>query len=465
MRMSQLVPPKFGGNLPVRTAGTIRPGIRRLTNKGRENPQAVKIYQEGVASNESFRQIEERVFKATGGKFLTPSNPAYFTVRPADFEVPEMAEKILNNYGVSETIESVTTRVVKRLPISLVSDDIEGNFDVSYKCFTGSGLKYWADIATESDEKANGIAAGTRICRKFEEVPKSDSGKTLRMPAGRPVGFRGLCEPTKCPQYQSGECSMRGKLYFHVPGINVSAPLEMPIGSKTFCVEADETLAKMREATGGNLTRFEQPVFFLTKQERMVASLDDDGKPVQRKQNIVVLEAMVDIPKLRLVRNQPLDTLRADQSAVFLGQVAPTEVALAESNSVPEEVQNAEHTLPRLMTSIPDAIDEPNGPIPQAQRKSNPLQQSVGEAARVAGFENTDRIKLYAVQLFGTGWVKNESALTALATHLNEIASWRNALLLQLKKSGLTLDQMMQDDPEPPFWDFDQVEIQKRLNP
>ena len=47
------------GPARISTAGKIRAGIKVLTRKAAEHPQAKEIYEQGVAAGQSFEQIEQ----------------------------------------------------------------------------------------------------------------------------------------------------------------------------------------------------------------------------------------------------------------------------------------------------------------------------------------------------------------------------------------------------------------------
>ena len=491
MRMSQLVPSKFDDTHPVRVAGTIRPGIRRLTAAGRENPKAVAIYRDGVARGESFKVIADAIEKATGKTMTTPTNVPYFTVREGDFLVKEIARKILDQYGENETIEGVVTRVVKRLPVQMYGDTVEECLDYQYKTFGASGLQFWSAEASEDDvATVKGIRVGDRVCKKLAEMPKRADGKAVRAPGGREPEVRGLCRPTTCPEYQSGKCRMRGKLFFYVPGSGVSAPIAMPISSTTFGIEAEDTLERIRRDTGGNLTRFATPVFFLAKEKREIGMLDEDGKPKRVTQFITVLEAMVDVPMLRMQRFD-VNPGAANSAAVALGAL-PRSVtdsahgAAQQALSAPEssddigvagEPASPAQTLatipPATATSAvpsvdglassddsearPPSISEP--PKSQGQK----LQAEVARLAKASGMTEIHRFTTWAKATIGGDWQKSVDGLTTAIERLTAIAEPRAALVAALTEKGMTIEQWLVDDPDPPFWDFTPDGITERL--
>ena len=85
----------------IPTGGKIRAGIKVLTRKAAEQPKARAIYDQGVASGQSFEQIERAIAEALPDLKtpLVPRNVPWFTVRAQDFPNPEIAEQILEAHG------------------------------------------------------------------------------------------------------------------------------------------------------------------------------------------------------------------------------------------------------------------------------------------------------------------------------------------------------------------------------
>ena len=95
--------PTLLGQGPARipTGGKIRAGIKVLTRKAAEQPQAQRIYDEGVEAGQSFDQIERAIVGALPQlkSPLIPRNVPWFTVRAQDFPNPEIPKQILEAYG------------------------------------------------------------------------------------------------------------------------------------------------------------------------------------------------------------------------------------------------------------------------------------------------------------------------------------------------------------------------------
>jgi hypothetical protein len=95
--------PTIIGQAPARfpIGGKIRAGIKALTQAAARHPQALLIYEARVKAGKAFEEIETETTRAAPDlKYpLVPKNVPYFTVRRADFAMPEVADLILEKFG------------------------------------------------------------------------------------------------------------------------------------------------------------------------------------------------------------------------------------------------------------------------------------------------------------------------------------------------------------------------------
>lgn len=293
-----------------KVSGKIRPGIMILTNKAKENPAVVKMYDEGVASQLSFEQIADRLEKAFGNKHLMrPVNVPYFTVRSIDFAMPEIANFILQKYG-EDRGEGVK---LYRFPIVFGSDNLSEILDFKFQHHTASGMQHWS-----SDDQ------GARVCKTFKAIPIV-AGKAVRQVGGREVINRNnefyRCQPSECNEFQTGQCKLRGRMLFYVPGIPGGGMYEIPTGSKNFGFESEKILRDVLQATGGRLRGFgtDKPVFWLTKKlKKGLPMIDyaDNGKAKKTDQWVIEIEADIDMGNL--IERRANLTLAGSQSAALL---------------------------------------------------------------------------------------------------------------------------------------------------
>lgn len=269
------------------TAGKIRPGIKVLTATAAKNPQAQAIYKAGMAAGKPFGAMEAEIRAACDVKWpLTPKNTAYFTVRPCDFAVPEMAARIMDLYA-EDRGEGLH---LYRLPVMFAIDSWQAVLPHALKAWSRSELLYWSEYGP--NEK--------RYCKQFAAVPIDPKSKRAhRSFGGRRTTLRaeneGVCDPDKCAEYQAGACKLNGALIFYVPGITGAGAIELPMSS-FYALQGMRQQLELMLYMRGRLRGFE---FLLTKQQKEVSMIDlETGKPKRVKQWISVLEAPIDVTKL-----------------------------------------------------------------------------------------------------------------------------------------------------------------------
>jgi len=372
---------------------------------------------------------------------MRPVNVGYFTVRRQDFGMPEIADLLMEKYGEDRG----EGKKLYRFPITFASDDLSQVLDFKFQYFTGSGLKFWSD---EDGDR--------RVCKTYAPVKINPTTKKAeRMPGGRGIEIRGECKPDDCPDFQCGNCKMRGRLLFYVPGIPGTGMFEVPTGSKNFGFGSEQTLQEVRNLTGGKLRGLNggKPVFWLTKKfERDLPMIGDDGKPTRTDQWLIEITADIDMS--RMSENQLLLASPASAQAsadALTGTLLPANVVpIHEVSVAPSAVVNTE----AVDTTTQQASD-----VPSHQVESTPLAEVVVEqppaASTVASQENTalvasvgqtpeqkrevtqkrkdigaklelfgitpEQFKTYADSAFGDGWSRDMIQLTRADKELTEV--------------------------------------------
>jgi hypothetical protein len=269
------------GPARISTAGKIRAGIKVLTRKAAEHPQAKEIYEQGVAAGQSFEQIEQALGAALPNLRapLVPKNVAWFTVRAQDFPNPEMARHILDACGEDR---GAGVKRLYRFPVVFPSDIWQVVMPHELVAWGASEKKFWSEYAD------NGQA---RHCKCYAPATSNDSGKrVIRVFGGRKTTLRsengGLCEPESCGEYQQRQCNLSGRFIFFIPGIKSISAFELHTNSfyaMQGAIQKFETIAFMR---GGRISGFlddHQTPFYITKKLRDVAHVDENGRvTVQR---------------------------------------------------------------------------------------------------------------------------------------------------------------------------------------
>lgn len=300
-------------SIPV--GGKVRPGIKVLTSNAANNQEAKRIYDEGVAAGQKWGAIEKAIMQKCGlqKQPLTPRNTQYFSVFRDDFTNPAMADRMLELYG--EPLDGKTRLL--RFPVIFPTDSWQANLPHALQCFTASELKYWSDYDAD----------GTRRC--FTRLAASVNGQNRR--ATRTFGGRqkvlrpdnqGICDPEKCPQYQSSSCNLKGNLLFFVPGITGSGAISLPLTSFYGMEQARKTMAMVAFLRGGRIsgTHDGQPIFYITKTQQSVSMLDrETGAPKKVSHWIVTLEADIDMLQVfKAAESRLLNSAAAADAALAL---------------------------------------------------------------------------------------------------------------------------------------------------
>jgi len=420
--------------LAPRVSGKIRPGIMVLTKNGQGNKKALEMYQSGVAEGRSFEDINDMICKECGTGLMRPINTPYFTVRGADFAMPEIAHLLMSRYG--EVREDGVQRLY-RFPIVFGSDELARIMDFRFQCFTASGLKYWS---AESDDGKE------RLCRTFAPIKMNETSKrAVRMPAGRDVICRedngGICEPRGCSEFQTGQCKMRGRLLFYIPGIPGASLIEVPTGSKNFGFESEARLKELLAIAGTLPTLVDgKPVLWLAKRlHRDIPMIDyDKGRTTRTDQWIIEIEADIDMSRVRAAQSPLRLTAEAEASAAVLtGTTGP--------KALPQTIEKPRSRTPGGTTAPASNSSEHTGdaeakPAKGAAQVLSPairqLRRQVNDALQAMGID-AQRFAARATQKWGEGWSKDQPNLKAALEVLNTLEPSLSAVKTSLAGLGL----------------------------
>lgn len=280
----------------IPTAGKIRPGIKVLTAAAAKNPKAVEAYTAGVAAGKPFNVVEQDIKRACGMKDddrspLTPKNVPYFTVRPGDFTMPEMAARLLELYGEDRG----EGRHLYRFPAVFPVDSWQVVLPHALKAWSRAGLQFWSEYGSD----------GRRYCKTHQAVPMDEKSKRARRVfGGRPVVLRdwnnGLCDPEQCPEYQKSVCKLSGELLFYVPGLPGTSALTLPMTS-FYAMQGIRQQLELMTYIRGRIsgTNNGEPMFAIAKRLEEVSMIDPEtGLSKRVKQWITVLEGRADMTRL-----------------------------------------------------------------------------------------------------------------------------------------------------------------------
>lgn len=336
-------PPTLLGQGPARipTGGRIRAGIKVLTRKAAEQPQAQRLYDEGVEAGQSFDQIERAIVSALPQlkSPLVPRNVPWFTVRAQDFPNPETARQILEAHG-EDRGEGLH---LYRFPVVFPSDSWQTVMPHELAAWGAQDKRYWSQYSPDGR---------VRHCMCHAPVPMDTGGRrAIRIFGGRKTVARkdngGICEPETCADYQQRRCNLTGRFVFFIPGIRSISAFELPTTSfyaMNAAIQKFETIGFLR---GGRISGFldrERTPFYLTKRLMDVAHIDELGLPTRVSQWIIELEAPVDVTALLRDRE---DEETAIAHAQLASQLLEGEPALdAQDRPIPVDVVPVERTPP-----------------------------------------------------------------------------------------------------------------------
>ncbi|MET3135198.1 hypothetical protein AAKU55_005506 [Oxalobacteraceae bacterium GrIS 1.11] len=453
---SGAVPPTLLGQGPARiaTGGKIRAGIKVLTKKAAENPQAQEIYDRGVAAGQSFEQIERSIGEALPNLKtpLVPRNVAWFTVRGQDFPNPAIASQILDAYG-EERDDGV--RRLYRFPVVFPSDMWQAVMPHELVAWGASEKKFWSEYAPDGR---------VRYCKCYAPAPMGDTGRrVVRVFGGRKTTLRsengGLCDPESCAEYQQRQCNLSGRFIFFVPGIKSISAFELHTNSfyaMNAAIQKFETIAFMR---GGRISGFldnKRTPFYLTKKLMEVAHIDEAGRAVRVRQWIIELEAPIDVTALlRAHDDEETAIVNAQSASRILEGPADAGSLYASQAQNPFDLP-AMHAWTDAGKDSGGATDdgrEPARPVAAGvetraleerqagastpgMHGAGPSQEQVIEIASSYGIDAA-RFEQYADRRWGRGWKLNAGgrrrALEELERHRDDPQGYLDKIESELK--------------------------------
>lgn len=403
--------PTILGQGPIRipTAGKIRAGIKVLTRKAAQHPEAKAIYDKGLADGVSFDEMERAITAAVPALTapLMPRNVPWFTVRESDFANPELARQIMEAYGEDRG----EGRYLYRFPVIFPSDHWQTVMPHELAAWGVSDKRYWSQYSPDGK---------VRRCVHYAPVPVDDTGRrTVRIFGGRKVVPRdargGLCEPESCPEYQLRECNLTGRFVFFIPRVRALSAFELQTTSFYAMNAAVQKFQAVAFLRGGRISGFldrQHTPFFITKKLMEVLRIDERGQPVRTPQWIIELDAPVDVAAL----------LREHEDA----ESALTQAPLA--------INALESTLSSPVAAAVTATELSAG-VKESQVGSHPSLAQVLALAKALGVEPA-RFLAYADGRWGAGWRINlhgrARAWEELDRHRNDAPGYADKVTVAL---------------------------------
>jgi hypothetical protein len=381
--------------------GRIRPGIKVLTSGARKNERAVKLYDELLASGESFEKIGEEIERRCGLKnALAPRNVPYFTCRRSDFTNPDIADEILRRYG-EDRGEGVK---LYRFPVTFAFNDWMANIPNEMATWGTNGRKFFSEYGPD----------GTRFCKLYakpERDPRAQRAQrnfgprksVLREDTSIPDG---VCNPEQCPQYQSRQCNLSARFIFAIPEIKGLGLIELPTNSIYVLQKAYSAMQTVALARG----KLTGTHFWMSKREFDITRINEAGEAVRQKQMLTVLDADIDISALLDGADDHPPALAADEAAMLLEGGGGDDAAGATGSVHVLHPQNSAGAGDALLHAHPSPLqsrdDEPQtGPdreesFEEKLDRMSDLLQRLGLSA-----ESRQRdFRIFAQAKYGRGW-------------------------------------------------------------
>ncbi|MRV70610.1 hypothetical protein GJ700_02605 [Duganella sp. FT92W] len=391
----------------IPTAGKIRSGIKVLTRRAQENARAREIYEAGVAAGQSFDDIERTLAKALPDLQypMVPKNVPYFTVRSADFPNPATAQAILDLYGEDR---GDGVRRLYRFPVIFPADAWQAVMPHQLVTWGANERKYWSEYAPDGK---------VRLCKCYAPVPiDRTASRPVRIFGGRKTQLRaennGMCDPENCPEFQARKCNLSGRFLFYIPGVKSSDAFELRTNSMYSmmrAIEKFETLAFMR---GGRISGFldeKRTPFYITKVEREIPHVGDDGRTVRSMAWLIELEAPIDVAALLNV---------SDAEVIPESEVIPLPAPEGDVSSLAPGIRDGSDSAP-MASARNDVSQNANR---KGWQRSTSASQATADASRDGGDDShvadifavadafgvdKDRFEAYAAKKWGAGWIRN----------------------------------------------------------
>ena len=427
--------PTVLGNKKIRipTGGKIRAGIKILTKKAAENPQAKDIYERGISENHPFEEIERAIQQIAPDLKtpLIPKNVAWFTVRANDFPNPETSAQILDAFG-EDRGDSV--KRLYRFPVVFPADMWQTVMPHELVAWGANERKFWSEYSPDGR---------TRYCKCYAPVPMDTSGKrAIRLFGGRKTMLRpendGICNPEGCNEFQNRQCNLSGRFIFFIPGIKSVDAFELHTNSfyaMSRAIEQFETLAFLR---GGRISGFlddKKTSFYLTKKLREVPYIDEAGKAVRTAHWIIELEAPIDVTALLRTNGDDTALANATEAARVLEGAGNGMNSESDAPDVPGMAMY-EASSDTAVAGASNASATARAPKPYHERspvqgRDAPDVEQVLAAAGNSGI-NATHYEEYAAKRWGAGWKLNPNgrrrALEEIERYVNDPEGLRDKI-------------------------------------
>lgn len=310
--------------------GKLRPGIKVLKSGCTATDQA--IYDTMVAEGAMWYEIEQKLGNDSSGKSkLKPNNQDYFTVRPADCKINQAnAEKIHKLYDNDKGH-------IKSVPIVFMFNDWFQNIPHKLVSWGSNSVKF-ASSYVEKDSKQ------VRVCTS--PMPRKPGERPT--PGMRPAHVHGPCVPETCKVYQKGYCKLHGYIQCIIPGTVGAGLWRIETTSIYSLQQIRQTMALVSSITRGRLAGLYKdgaPVFTVRKVADTISRVNiEDGKSVKTDQDLIYLDANIEMAELALAYEETAMLSRGARAANVLTSGSPGATKQKEESPAHVEVETTAET-------------------------------------------------------------------------------------------------------------------------
>lgn len=288
--ITPLLGPSAGG---VQYSGIIRPGVMVLRKEGVTEDDKKKFAIMSEAGGK-WDDISQALGPITTGHLkgkskLIPTNVDYFTVNKRDCLSGDNADLIMQKYADEDG-------KLRSIPVWFPINEWWELIPHSLTCFGKTkGIKHKSSFMPVRNSSGR-ITELKRVCETPEQVEKG-----RRIFGGRAWEQKD-CNPEDCPEYQSGNCKLRGSIQFMIPGISGVGTWKIPTSSYYSLSAIRDTLERVYRITNGRVANIifrGNTIFVLRKRLATVPSIDiATGEPKMRKQYLINLDLNIDLFEL-----------------------------------------------------------------------------------------------------------------------------------------------------------------------
>lgn len=293
--VEEFITPLLGTSMAgTQYGGIVRPGVMVLRKEGITEEDRKK-FAEMCAAEAKWDDIDKALGPVTaperlkGKSKLVPLNVDFFTINKRDCLNPDNAALTMEKYADRDG-------KLRSIPVWFPINDWWELIPHSLTSFGKTqGIKHKSSFVPVKDSLGR-VTEVKRVCETPEHVERG-----RRIFGGRSWTQKD-CDPDNCQEYQDGNCKLRGRIQFMIPGLCGGDMWVIPTTSFYSLSAIKQTLTRVYEVTNGRIANIiyrGNTIFTLRKRLATVPTIDyDTGEPKLRKQYLINLDLNIDLFEL-----------------------------------------------------------------------------------------------------------------------------------------------------------------------